>query len=97
MTTAIHPEDLTTLSTDLERIEEDQVDVKFETVHRVTFLGVIELILKNPTRLHRLLRDQELQPQLGNRRLASGGHFHIQKPPKCFNLNFLLLTQCIKI
>lgn len=70
MTTAIHPEDLTTLSTDLERIEEDQVDVKFETVHRVTFLGVIELILKNPTRLHRLLRDQELQPQLLNRFLA---------------------------
>lgn len=70
MSTAIHPERVAPLSNALEQIEQEHSYVKVETVHRVTFLEVIELILKNPTRLHRLLRDRELQPQLLNRFLA---------------------------
>ena len=44
--------------------------IQFETLERVGTLGVIELILKDRDRLHRMLRDHGLQPQLLNRFLA---------------------------
>ncbi|MDA1017352.1 MAG: hypothetical protein O3A00_23210 [Planctomycetota bacterium] len=51
-------------------VTSDDSAVKLETLDNIDTLGVIELILKDRDRLHRMLRDHQLQPQLFNRFMA---------------------------